>query len=34
MTDETHQLLLMINNLVGMAVLFRGACWYALHVME
>ena len=31
MTDETHQLLLMINNIVGMAVLFRGACWYVME---
>ena len=34
MSDEMCQLLLMINNLFGTAVLFQIVGWYALRVME
>ena len=33
MTDETHQLLLLVNNLLGVVLVFLGVDWY-LHVTE
>jgi hypothetical protein len=33
MTDETHQLLLLANNLLGVVLVFLGVDWY-LRIME
>ena len=34
MTEETHQILLMMNNLIGLLMIFWGVDWYVLNVME
>jgi hypothetical protein len=31
MEDETHQLLLLVNNLLGVVLVFLGVDWYLSH---